>query len=91
MLRYDRGGSRGESLIEDIQIICPGLFYSSQVCDGHPTASTADLYVIMLKKWDTASVEDKNQYTELYNEAYKKYLLEVRSPTISVNLSHFNS
>ena len=44
----------------------------------------------MLKKWDTASVEDKNQYTELYNEAYKKYLLEVRLPTISVNVSHFN-
>ena len=77
-------------MIEYIHIICPGLFYSSQVCDRHPTASTADLYAIMLKKWDTASVEDKNQYTELYNESYKKYLLEVRSPTNSVNLSHFN-
>lgn len=61
--------------------ICPDLFNSSQVCDANPTSSTAELYAILLKQWDTISVEDKNHYTELHSDAFNKYLLKVRAPT----------
>jgi hypothetical protein len=52
-----------------------------QVCDAHPAASTADLYAIMLKEWDAASVEDRDRYGELHRALCEKHALKVREPT----------